>query len=272
MRRPALSRLAVGTVAAVALSLSAAAPGLADDATPTPSASETTAAAETLPPADPTAPVEASTEVAEEVAEEAVVDPSASVTPTESAATTTASESPAAETVATATPTATPTIGGKGAYSYPFVLTTGEAGATTVAIEVAGTGISVGYTLDEQGKVTDAVVAAGAATLVKSTPHTIFLVLETGETVKVKVHGDSVRVKVKPVKGGPLRPGISTPEEVAADEAAETAETAEAAETEAPEVEESDDADDADEAKPAKEKKAKKEKPGKGKGKGKNKD
>lgn len=262
MRRPTLSRLAVGGVAAVALSLSAAAPGLADDATPTPSASETTVAAETLPPADPTAPVEATTTV--------VVDPSASVTPTESAetttATTTASEAPAAESVATATPTATPIIGGKGAYSYPFVLTTGEAGATTVAIEVAGTGVSVGYTLDEQGKVTDAVVAAGAATLVKSTPHTIFLVLETGETVKVKVHGDSVRVKVKPVKGGPLRPGISTPEEVAADEAAETAETAETAEveeTEAPEAE------DADEAKPAKEKKAKKENPGKGKGKNK---
>ncbi|MDP3714119.1 MAG: hypothetical protein Q8R60_16730 [Mycobacteriales bacterium] len=262
MRRPALSRLAVGGVAAVALSLSAAAPGLADDATPTPSASETTVAAETLPPADPTAPVEASTTVAEEV----VVDPSASVTPTESATTATASELPAAESVDTATPSATPTIGGNGAYSYPFVLTTGEAGATTVAIEVAGTGVSVGYTLDEQGKVTDAVVAAGAATLVKSTPHTIFLVLETGETVKVKVHGDSVRVKVKPVKGGPLRPGISTPEEVAADEAAETAETAEVEETEAPEAE------DADEAKPAKEKKAKKENPGKGKGKGKNKD
>lgn len=237
MRRHALAHLAVGSVAAVALSLSAAAPGLADEASPTPSASETEPAAETLPPADPTAPVEATTTVES--------DPSASATPTSESAT----EAPAVDTTPTATPSATPTIGGKGAYSYPFVLTAGEDGAATIAIEVAGTGVSVGYTVDDLGKVTDAVVAAGAATLVKTTPHTIFLVLESGESVKVKVHGDSVRVKVKPVKGGPLRPGISTPEEVAQDEAAAAAE--------APEVQES------HEAKPAKEKKAKKQKHGK---------
>lgn len=230
--RPTLSRLAVGSVAAVALSLSAAAPGLADDGASTPSASETAAAAEVLAPADPTAPVEATTTV------------DTSATATESTA---ATESPAAVTSPSAT--ASPTTGGNGAYSYPFILTTGEGSVATVAIEVAGTGVSVGYTVDEQGKVTDAVVAAGAATLVKSTPHTIFLVLETGETVKVKVHGDSVRVKVKPVRGGPLRPGISTPEEIAADEAAEIAEETEASE-----------AEEADAAKPAKVKKEKKEK------------
>ncbi len=237
MRRPALSKLAVGSVAAVALSLSVAAPSLAEEATPAPSAQETEAAAETLPPADPTAPVEATTPVDS--------DPS-TLAPSTSAD---ATETSDVETTPTATPIATPTIGGNGAYSYPFVLTAGEDGAATIAIEVAGTGVSVGYTVDETGKVTDAIVAAGAATLVKTTPHTIFLVLESGESVKVKVHGDSVRVKVKPVKGGPLRPGISTPAEVAEDEAAATAEA-----TEAPEVEES------DEAKPAKEKKDKKQK------------
>lgn len=236
MQIPALSRLAVGGIAAAALSLSAAAPSFADDAVATPSASESATATETLPPADPTAPVEA----------EATSDTDAASPAT---ATATESAAPSEVTEPAASPSATPTAGGNGAYSYPFILTPGEAGAATVAIEVAGTGISVGYTVDELGKVTDAVVAAGAASLVKTTPHTIFLVLETGETVKVKVHGDSVRVKVKPLVGGPLRPGISTPEEVAADEAAEA---------EAADVEGSDEAKPAKPAKAAKAKKAKK--------------
>lgn len=130
-------------------------------------------------------------------------DPTAAMT---QLTTSTPSTATATVTVGT-TPTPAPTVGGKGAFSYPFVLTAGEVNS----LSVVGTGVVLDYGLDEQGKVVDAVVAAGDATLVSATPHTVKLVLDSGSTVMVKVHGDRVRVKVKPLQGGPLRTALTDP-------------------------------------------------------------